>query len=191
MKHRIPLIHAQRIATAIVEALAPTCQRIEIAGSVRRGEPECGDIEIVAIPKTVVPDGMFPYAADRRNLLRERLDFLVDAGRLQFVKGGEKYRQYIITKSTPLALDLFIVTASTWGVQLAIRTGPAEFSHRLVTNEPWGLLPARHRVEGGRIWDLDANVPMETPEEADVIEFCCGEWVPPEARRTWCAGVKT
>jgi DNA polymerase/3'-5' exonuclease PolX len=42
---------ALKIAQETVELLRPHCERIEIAGSIRREKPEPNDIEIVAIPK--------------------------------------------------------------------------------------------------------------------------------------------
>jgi len=45
------LTEAQRIAQIVKSELSPHCERIEIAGSIRRGKPEVKDIEIVAIPK--------------------------------------------------------------------------------------------------------------------------------------------
>ncbi len=42
---------ALEIAEKTKELLAPYCERIEIAGSIRRKKPEVKDIELVAIPK--------------------------------------------------------------------------------------------------------------------------------------------
>lgn len=42
---------AYEIAIRVKELLTPHCERIEIAGSIRRKKPEVKDIEIVAIPK--------------------------------------------------------------------------------------------------------------------------------------------
>jgi len=52
--------HAQAltIAEQCRKALAPYCERIEIAGSIRRGKPQVKDIELVAMPK-MVPTGLF------------------------------------------------------------------------------------------------------------------------------------
>jgi DNA polymerase/3'-5' exonuclease PolX len=38
-------LNAKKLADALALALADTCQRIEIAGSVRRKKPECGDLD--------------------------------------------------------------------------------------------------------------------------------------------------
>lgn len=51
-KIRLPLAKAQRIAEKIYDELAPFCAQIEIAGSIRRRRPECGDIDLVCLEKT-------------------------------------------------------------------------------------------------------------------------------------------
>ena len=49
-KTRVPLARAQVVAAEVVALLAPACERIEIAGSVRREKTDVGDIEIVCTP---------------------------------------------------------------------------------------------------------------------------------------------
>jgi len=49
--NRMKLEEAQVIAEKTKALLAPYCERIEIAGSIRRKKPDVGDIELVAIPK--------------------------------------------------------------------------------------------------------------------------------------------
>lgn len=51
-KTRWPHAEALEIAEEIKEALAHHCERIEIAGSIRRKKPEVGDIELLFVPKT-------------------------------------------------------------------------------------------------------------------------------------------
>jgi DNA polymerase/3'-5' exonuclease PolX len=52
-----PYAQMMTIARAVVERLRPACQRIEIAGSLRRHRPMVGDIEICAIP--IMPTDLF------------------------------------------------------------------------------------------------------------------------------------
>jgi DNA polymerase/3'-5' exonuclease PolX len=42
---------ARRVADELVEALTPRCEQICIAGSLRRGKSEVGDIEILYVPR--------------------------------------------------------------------------------------------------------------------------------------------
>jgi hypothetical protein len=57
-KTQRPLAEAERIAASIVADLAPSCARIQVAGSVRRHKQVVGDIEMVAIPR-YAPAGLF------------------------------------------------------------------------------------------------------------------------------------
>ena len=113
------LAEADRLAGQIVAQLAPHCVRIQVAGSVRRRRPEVGDIEVVAIPK--------PYDV---GLFRSGIATVVD----QWPKvRGElpcKYTQRRMPEG--IALDLFLVSHRNWGLQLAIRTGSAAYSHQVL-----------------------------------------------------------
>ena len=48
----MPLAEARAFAEEIVLDLRPFCDRIEIAGSIRRGEPHVGDVDLVVIPRS-------------------------------------------------------------------------------------------------------------------------------------------
>lgn len=51
VRNSIPLSEAKTIALEIYELLKPHCERIKIAGSIRREKAFVNDIEIVCIPK--------------------------------------------------------------------------------------------------------------------------------------------
>lgn len=48
---RLPLPVAEKIAERVAAELTPLCERLEIAGSIRRRRPYCGDIDLVLLPK--------------------------------------------------------------------------------------------------------------------------------------------
>jgi hypothetical protein len=55
-------------------------------------------------------------------------------------------------------------------VQFTLRTGPADYSHWLVTNKRFGgALPGVAQVKGGRV--LVHGKPIATPEEEDFFAF--------------------
>lgn len=199
-RHRLPLHQAARLADKIKRTLALSCVRLEIAGSIRRRQPTIGDIEMLAIP--LRQPGLF--GQPEQSMLDLTLDQLVRDARLQRGRcEGERYKNFLIPSVEGLALDLFIVTPETWGVQMAIRTGPADFSRRLVTHQSYGgLLPDHLTIEEGRIWmsagapltELPAGVeteadhpgercPLRTPEERDVFACLTCGWIEPEDRR--------
>ena len=139
------------LANELLSALAPGCERIEVAGSLRRGSPTPKDIELVAIPKTVFIPNLFNEQNESEAVntwkyvhvynLNYALDDLILEGAWQYdpqtKRNGEKYKRLRHTSERNhagalVACDLFIVNPRTWGIQFAIRTGPQAFSKALV-----------------------------------------------------------
>lgn len=174
MKVNLPLKQAQNLSDKITAALSPGCQRIQSAGSVRRQKETIGDLEIVCIPSPTLRTGAGPS-------LDDIIDDLIDNGRLERGdKNGKKFKNFLIPAVPGLKLDLFIPTIETWGVIFTIRTGSAEFSQKLVTQQSkGGFLPNDLRVKDGRIWRGDVALP--TPNEEDVFKLL-GWWIEPERR---------
>ena len=170
------------LAEDIKAQLAPGCERIEIAGSLRRERPVIGDIEIVCIPRYQV-DMFGAVAYGQPSYLDAILSGLVAEGRLlPGKKNGKKFKQFIIPHavSGSITLDLFITTPDRWGVIFVIRTGPVSFSKRLVTKQVnGGLLPDDCFVNDGRVWQNGGA--LDTPEEVDVLALA-GGWVEPQRR---------
>ncbi len=113
---------ALEIANRIKLELEPHCDRIEISGSIRREKPWVKDIEIVAIPK--------PYET---GLFSSGIAPVVEQWKK--VKGELpcKYTQRILPEG--IKLDLFFAQPDNWGLIYAIRTGSADYSHKvLATN---------------------------------------------------------
>lgn len=128
------LLEAGKMAAQLIRLLEPYCEKIEIAGSIRRKKKEVKDIEIVALPK----DKIGSYAGrEGERMLVKKLAFLESKSRIRMIKNGEKYKQFMLVKRNGVELikvDLFIVTPpAQWGVIFAIRTGPASFSKWLVS----------------------------------------------------------
>jgi len=173
MKTVIPFRDALQRARELIMLLAPCCTRIEAAGSVRRMKKEIGDIELVAIPKFT--SDMFGNPTDEHEL-----DLFNWQKIGKPIKNGHKYKQ--IELNDGLTLDLFIVTPpAQWGVQFVIRTGSADFSHRLVTSRKYGgLMPSNLKVKDGAIWSN--NHIIETPEEQDVFDLIGIRFIEPWER---------
>lgn len=162
-KSYLPLAVALARAEALRDALAPYCERIEIAGSIRRQRPHVGDIEIVAVPKLLdAQRDLFGAESSRPSALWGYLDRVVP---MQYrKKWGGKYRQYVETDEFPV--DIFTARPETWGLILMIRTGSADFSQYVVTRLRERGTPS---VEG-RVVDAEGRA-IPTPEEADVFHL--------------------
>lgn len=130
-----PVKEVLPVAEELVRVLSPFCERIEIAGSLRRQCPLVSDIELVAIPKVesverAIPGDLFgAKEVVTINRLWGALDGMLGS---HYVKAGEKYRAFICPKET-IQVDLFTAEPGNWGLILLIRTGPWEFSKSVVT----------------------------------------------------------
>lgn len=169
------LNQATEIAEQIVRKLAPYCERIEIAGSIRRGNPEVKDIEIVAQPKYNWDEDLFGNLYKSPTL--DRFDFC-SLGSI--VKGGEKMKKIDLGE---INLDLFVVTPpAQWGVIYLIRTGPREFSRWMVTQrKKGGALPSNSRVKDGVI--INNGLEVITPDEIDFFGYCQLSFMQPRDRK--------
>jgi DNA polymerase/3'-5' exonuclease PolX len=175
-KKRWDLFEAGEIARKVQSKLKPCCQRIEIAGSIRRGKSTVGDIEICAIPKYTVTLDMFGGVADTTSQL-DLIDFR-EIGNV--IKGGSRYKQILLPEG--IALDLFIIQPpNQWGLLFTLRTGDADFSHAAVTSKRYGgLLPSNCRIKDGSVWN--GLTKIETPEEKDFLAILDLEELPPSER---------
>jgi len=155
---------AYEIADKIKKELAPLCERIEIAGSIRRKKPFVKDIEIVAIPK--------PYDI---GLFESGIATVVN----QWPKvRGElpcKYTQRILPEG--IALDLFFADKENWGLIYAMRTGSADYSHKVLGNA-W--VKRGYKSIGGYLCSNGKRIAV--PEEKDLFTLIGVNYVEPEKR---------
>ncbi|MBW2560817.1 MAG: hypothetical protein JRE40_08180 [Deltaproteobacteria bacterium] len=109
---KISLERAEKIAAEVVKRLSPYCQKIEVAGSVRRKKPWVRDIDFVLIP------------SDLWNLQHEIM------GMGQVRMSGNKLMRVMVGSTQ---VDIYFASPETWAMLLLIRTGSAENNIRLAT----------------------------------------------------------
>lgn len=155
---------ALSIAERVKQELAPHCERIEIAGSIRRKKSEVKDIEIVVIPK--------PYEI---GLFENGIASVVN--QWQKVKGELpcKYTQRILPEG--IKLDLFFAVKDNWGLIYAIRTGSADYSHQ-VLGGGW-TKKGYHSIDG---FLNNGRNNIAVREEIDLFRIIGIPWVDPEHR---------
>jgi DNA polymerase (family 10) len=138
------LQEAEQLAFKILQAIEPCCERVQVAGSVRRRHGEPNDIDIVLIPKPFMWNQIQP-------LMRAELDAR------QGIAGSQIIRMYIPFANVPdgqVQVDFYAATEKTWGVLLLIRTGSTEHNLRLCTHaKALGMMLSASRgvIENGEV----------------------------------------
>lgn len=184
MKTKRPFDGAVKAANELMRLLEPACQRIEIAGSIRRECAYVGDIEIVAIPR---------YGSVEVDLFGSTETFseldlrLADVG-VRFAKNGPKYKQFAWGDTPNIdgyQIDLFLATPENLGYILMLRTGDAEFSHRMVTPQALGgLKPDSLYLANGYVQTKWPHQVIPVPDEETLFELWGLDYVPPTQRTT-------
>lgn len=170
--------------------LGPFCERLEVAGSMRRQRPDVGDLELVAVPRMEPTRDLFGQAVPGRDrdLLGEYLALMVAQHVLAIrprsdgARGANGPRaKYLLYRGIPV--DLFVcLPPAQWGYIFAVRTGPAAFSKLLVTQRSArGLCPDGLHFADGALRDAIGQV-IPTPEEADLFAALGIRYVEPSKR---------
>lgn len=191
--------YAGMVAQGVLHHLGDSCVRMEIAGSLRRGTEDVGDIEIVCVPKEVVPQMSLPVygigeTRSRRKSLQtkrvfplydeiRKLDWLIPRkDRAGQTRIGQRYMA-LEDICTGVPIDLFcVLPPAQWGVIMTIRTGPADFSHMLMSvSRRKGF-----KCEDGQLFKVSkregTKTLVQTPEESDFFKAINIAWVKPENR---------
>ena len=203
MRRRMPAEEVRPIAEELLARILPACDRAEIVGSLRRELAEVGDIEILAAPKIEPLGDLFGAPSGQvRNLLDELASEMVESGELsmrQFPRTGRSGQRglwdaadssqrwgtrYKAAVYRGIPVDLFCcIEPAQWGVLMLIRTGPAEFAKRFVTQRAkGGVLPDWAVVHHGAIYHQEELQPIATPEEEDVFRVLGLGVIPPRYR---------
>lgn len=206
---RFPRHIALPIAERFAKQMLPHVDEVVIAGSLRRQCPDVGDIEIMAIPKfRETQGGLFGDSE-----WESKLDTLFHKDYPGLISGASRYKKFRYTSvempqikeysKNPddyLQIDLFITTISDWGRILAIRTGSASYSQKMIAGgwvrKGWigtenGLRKRKEcykKTEQGK-WQLKPEVteptlPPEFPTEESFFDFIDLKYVEP-VKRNW------
>ncbi len=106
------LKQAQEISNKVTEMIAPYCDRIQVAGSIRRKKPFVHDIDIILIPNN---QGQLLYQLQSMGTLAAK---------------GEKLLRVNPSK-WGIQIDIYVATPETWATLLLIRTGSARHNIKL------------------------------------------------------------
>ena len=184
LQERMELLTAARLVDEAAEILSEACDRIEIAGSIRRGRADVKDAEIVCIPT----DGQ----------LHTLLDQMVESGDIDkaiYTDGrtrwGTDYRGFIYRG---LKVEVFMTNPESWGYQFWLRTGPGDANTYIM--KALGNQKAPVRFLDGRgwyspnwvyddkkkAWTAERKYPLRLATEADLFGALGMPFVPPALR---------
>ena len=198
------LATATRIARQLVSMLEDSCERIEIAGSIRRQKPKVKDIELVCLPKLLTVQegqtGLFDASVGQMtlNVLDEKLqgwrnrglfkDRLDSRGRPAW---GPSLKRALYWE---VPVDIFsVLPPAQWGLIYMIRTGSGVGPEGSTLNGFGPAMLARWKKVSGGGFSKDGCLrladgrKMLTAEEEDVFRLCKVTWVPPEERTSGAA----
>ena len=182
-KQRWPRGIAELAAQALIRQLEGSCVRIEIAGSIRRGVDQVGDIELLCIPSWRQTKNLFGDVVEIKSLLDERCADLVARGVLDYrpnINGVVTFgpQNILMTlRGTGIAVDIFSTSLTNWGMSMVVRTGPKDFNIRLMAR--FQKLGMRGHAYGG-VTPGAEEIPC--PTEEGVFRLLQWPYKPPEAR---------
>lgn len=144
-KKRWPSAQARLVADWFVGHLESYADRIEVAGSLRRGLGDVGDVEIVYVPRWGEGEqnkelAMFAEPPPPVDLVDRRIGEMQRSGQIErrFSASGRQgaygaNTKHLVSVSTGIPIDVFRATAENWGMAMMVRTGPAEWSHLMMS----------------------------------------------------------
>jgi DNA polymerase (family 10) len=121
------LYTAQKIAETLKGLLEESCERIGIAGSIRRRKPEVGDIELLCIPR-------FENGVDMLDKELGNMRFLGILAPRPNKRGSFTYgpeNKLMLHVPTGIGVDIFSTTEECWPVALVVRTGGKQTNIRI------------------------------------------------------------
>ena len=152
------LEQAKKLAEQIMNQIRPYCDRLMVAGSIRRKKPIVRDVDLVLIPKPLLWHRII-------TTLQQNMDAKV-------LKHGEKAAQLTIDG---VNVDLYSATEETWEPLLLIRTGSAQHNIKLSMLAQKKGMKLTHK---GLIKD-EKNIASTEREIFNLLDL---SYVPPEER---------
>ena len=185
MNDRYGLESAKEVADDLLHLLAPHCERIAVAGSIRRKKPHVKDIELLCASKVTSTADLFGRAVTNWYSLNRKLDGLV-ADRTVLKKRADKSGRYsygeqnklLVHVPSGVPVDVFSASTENWGMSLVVRTGPKEFNVRMMAR--FRELGMKGHAYGG-VTDQEGNE-LDCPDEETVFRLLGWSWMPPERR---------
>jgi len=165
------LSEARYIAEHVIQKLMPYCERISLAGSIRRERPECSDIDLVIIPKRVDITDLFGNVIGEEPIP----EFIAAVQQWPKIK-GEPTGKMTVREVKGHHVELFICNKNNFGFILLVRTGSSGFSKKMASR--WVKF-GYHGEDGYLTRD---GRPCAVREEIDFFKYLGMNYVEPKDR---------
>ena len=109
----LDLLSAQTLADQVKTAVESQCERLEIAGCLRRQKPKVHDIDFVALPKS---DPEWIKINEKLKRLKAK----------PYCSGDSVIKAYVPCQGGLFQVDFYRAKPSTFGILLLVRTGSAD-----------------------------------------------------------------
>lgn len=183
-KKKYPRADALKVAEELIAALAPACERIAIAGSLRRRRLTVGDIELLFVPQlTLANDDLFHTVTEpatekvidewlRAGVLSKRLS------KTSVATWGPK-NKLAVHIASGIPVDLFTTTLENWFMSLVIRTGPKELNLKLISS----AADRGYQLHAyGTFTHIDSGLTVAVESEEEVFKIAGVPYIQPYDR---------
>lgn len=187
---RYKLDYAEDVANYWITTLEPACLSIEAVGSLRRKlglDPVArtietvGDIELLAVPRYEPTFDLFLTPGTPRSLFDPLfLSEVKNFKNAALVTDSEKLKRFIHPGG--MTVEIFVVTPpAELGWIKVLRTGPADFTHWLVTpRRMGGALKGYQELKDGAL--RQSGKIIHTPDEKSFFAAIGMQWAEPADR---------
>ena len=184
-KTRFPIVLAEATAGVLIKLLTDSCERIGVAGSLRRQRGDVGDIELLCVPKPApgTTDMFGNPTPTKESLLDLRCAELIQNGHLALrpnINGATTFgpmNKLLIQTNTQIPIDIFSTTEANWGMAMVVRTGPVEFNKRMMAR--FLKLGMQGHAYGGV---TQGDTEIQCPDEETVFNLLGWELQEPKYR---------
>ncbi len=183
---------AKSTSDNLIDILSPFCDKLNVAGSIRRQKPFVKDIEIVCLPKKVF--FQTELFGNGINMIIPEFRKAIDAVSDRIIRGSLDGRYIQILLKTGIALDLFLPQPHDYYRHYAIRTGSSDYSREFIARswkkKGWcgtnaGLRKIEDCYQSGSTWKCfkpNPELPPEWQSEQEFFDWLDVKWINPSER---------
>lgn len=188
---KFALEDARRIVGELAEMIRPACDRLEVAGSIRRGEPYVKDAELVAIPQNNRADNLWQFVGNLVDQAVIEKAVYRDKNGKETLRWGPLYRGMLFQG---IKVELFLTHPDSWGYQKWLRSGPGDANHyimgylihkhapiRFVDGDGWWS-PGNRWQKPKDKWIADDKQRLNIPDEDTLFAVLGMPYLPPNER---------